>query len=490
MRKFYLLITCLLLVIAPIAGQIPTAEAVTVRPIIFPVIGHVGYSNSYYEPRPEGRVHNAIDIFGAKMLQLVAAVDGEVTFAPFPEPSYGWMISIRDDDGYKYNYIHMNNDTPGTDNGRGGAMNAYTFDMVSGSRVVKGQLLGWLGDSGNAESTSPHLHFEMETPQGKKANPFYSLSQAKRLTKPVLQATQPDEILPFGKTTKGISISVDVGNFDSDAEAEIITASAHPFSGPEIRVYNHNNTDTGIRIFNPFPGYVGELDVAAGDIDGDGLDEIITAAGKGAQPVVKVFNRDGTQITEFYAYNKVYRYGVRVSAGDIDNDGDDEIITGPGAGLTPVVRVFDGDRTMIRSFYAYSDKEIRVGLDVASADVDNDGVDDIITGTGPGRAGEVRVFDSNTVLRQIFSPYGSSMKSGVRVSAGNVRLSSPEAEIAVAVQEGSPSIGLFEQDGTKIDGRYFFERWWRGFNDIGAGEDLSFASSGINRRATIRQAFD
>lgn len=98
------------------------------RNIIFPVAGGGNYSNDYYSGRANG-IHAATDIMGSKMQKLVAAVDGTVTFVAYPQPSYGYMVQIRDSEGYKYNYIHINNDTPGTDDGNGGAMNAYAPDM-------------------------------------------------------------------------------------------------------------------------------------------------------------------------------------------------------------------------------------------------------------------------------------------------------------------------------------------------------------------------
>lgn len=464
------------------------ASAYTIRAITFPVIGHTGYSNDFYAPRSGGRTHHATDIFGVKMLRLVAAVNGVVTFAPATEPSYGWMITIRDDQGYKYNYIHINNDTPGTDNGRGGAMNAYTFDIAPGSRVVAGQHIGWLGDSGNAESTPPHLHFEIETPQGAKANPFYSLNQAKKISKPVLAPQQDFEILPFGKTEQGVHISVDSGNFDADSEPEIIAASGHKFNGPKVRVYNNNYTTTNVKIDNPFPGFLGELDVAAADIDGDGLDEIAVVQGKGGTPLVKIFSRSGTLLHSFYAYFEGYKHGIRVSAADIDGDGKDEIITGTMSGLAPVVRVFKPNGTMLKSFYAY-DKNFKGGIDVAAGDINGDGTNEIVVGDGVGGKGEVRIFSGAGSLVRTFLAYGGSFKAGLRVSVGNVRKSSVAEEIVVAIEQGSPSIGLFNGQGQKIDGKFFFESWWRGFNDIAAGDGVSYAASGINRRATIRNAF-
>lgn len=76
--------------------------------------------------------------------------------------------------------MHINNDTPGTDDGNGGTANAYAPGIVRGSHVVAGQLLGWVGDSGNAESAGSHLHFEIRQPMDHIAiNPYQALLAAR-----------------------------------------------------------------------------------------------------------------------------------------------------------------------------------------------------------------------------------------------------------------------------------------------------------------------
>jgi murein DD-endopeptidase MepM/ murein hydrolase activator NlpD len=150
-----------------------------VRVITFPVRGEYTYRNDWHEPRGGGtRKHMGTDIIADKMTPLVAAVDGYIIFVARPEARWGNEVEIQGDDGYFYDYLHMNNDTPGTDDGMGGEVNAYMPGVVRGARVSAGQLIGWVGDSGNAEETVPHLHFEIRDSRGVAINPFYSLSAA------------------------------------------------------------------------------------------------------------------------------------------------------------------------------------------------------------------------------------------------------------------------------------------------------------------------
>ncbi len=155
----------------------PTTAA-EVRTIVFPVEGVYSFSDDYGDPRSGGRVHEGVDIITAKMTPLVSAVDGVVTFLPDVEPSWGWSIYIRDDDGYSYRYLHVNNDTPGTDDGQGGTLYAYAPSIDRGVHVQAGQLIGWAGDSGNAENVGAHLHFEIHQPNGDSINPYESLLAA------------------------------------------------------------------------------------------------------------------------------------------------------------------------------------------------------------------------------------------------------------------------------------------------------------------------
>jgi hypothetical protein len=106
--------------------------------------------------------------------------------------------------------------------------------------------------------------------------------------------------------------------------------------------------------WRPFPGFAGEVRVASGDVTGDGVGDTIAAAGPGGGPHVKV--RDGVsglEVASFYAYHVGFAGGVSVAAGDLNNDGVAEVVTGAGPGGGPHVKTFDG-RSMaeVRSFYA------------------------------------------------------------------------------------------------------------------------------------------
>lgn len=200
----------LLLVLTLFFMSVPQLQAATIIDIAFPLEGETTYTNDFYDLRGGGRYHYATDLMAPKMTPVLAAHDGVVAFAPTNQPSYGFMITLEGDDGYTYNYVHLNNDTPGTDDGQGGAAHAYAPGINQGVRVERGQHLGWVGDSGNAESVGSHLHFEIyqgSTP----VDPYESLlaAEAREHSLTTTGDTQALSYDPVDELVAAVSISVD-----------------------------------------------------------------------------------------------------------------------------------------------------------------------------------------------------------------------------------------------------------------------------------------
>jgi hypothetical protein len=115
------------------------------------------------------------------MLKLLACVDG--TVVDLRHRSSDNSLTIQGTDGYYYCYLHMNNDRPGTDDASNLFANAFAPGMATGEQVQRGQLVGYLGDSGNAEAAGSHCHFEIRVPhtsmwKAAAVNPKFSLESA------------------------------------------------------------------------------------------------------------------------------------------------------------------------------------------------------------------------------------------------------------------------------------------------------------------------
>jgi len=162
---------------------------------------------------------------------------------------------------------------------------------------------------------------------------------------------------------------------------------------------------TGTRTLDAFPGFLGGMSVTLGDVTGDGVADVIAGAGPGGGPHVRVFSgTDLTELANFYAFDPAFGGGVRVAAGDVDGDGLADIIAGAGPGGGPHVRVFSGGNlSELASFYAY-DPTFTGGVTVAAGDVDGDGRADIVTGAGAGGGPHVRVL-SGLDLSELASFY-------------------------------------------------------------------------------------
>ena len=187
----------------------------------------------------------------------------------------------------------------------------------------------------------------------------------------------------------------------------------------QVKVFEQNN-DLDLSFFAYDKNFRGGANVAAGDLDGDGLDEIITGAGPGGGPQVAIFNIKGEKQNQFFAYGKNFSGGINVAVGDVNSDGKDEIITGTGKGGGPQVRVFDQNGKVKGQFFAY-DKNFRGGVNVGTGDINQDGVDEIVTGAGPGGTPHIRLFNSQFELLDGFLGYESNFNGGVNVAIIKVK---------------------------------------------------------------------
>jgi murein DD-endopeptidase MepM/ murein hydrolase activator NlpD len=155
-----------------------------VRSIVFPVLGTVSYYDGWGDYRGDiaTHFHIGVDILGTKLQPMVAVTNGTISHVVQNHVTAGWGLVITDDEGWDYRYYHMNNDAPGTDDASNPPQWRFAPGITEGSRVVAGQLIGYMGDSGDAEATT-HVHFEIHRPDGTPVNPFPSVRGAEKGTR-------------------------------------------------------------------------------------------------------------------------------------------------------------------------------------------------------------------------------------------------------------------------------------------------------------------
>ncbi|EKD49305.1 MAG: hypothetical protein ACD_63C00187G0002, partial [uncultured bacterium] len=201
----------------------------------------------------------------------------------------------------------------------------------------------------------------------------------------------------------------------------------------------------------------GGTDVASGDFDGDGHDEIVFAAGPGYKPEVSVRNKFNEEESIFLAYDKKLRSGVWVSAGDVDGDGKDEIVTAPRKGGNGRVRIFEKDgKARSLEFWPYGPK-FKGGIDIAVAQVDGDPKEEIVFAPESGYKPLVKIYEpqkGNDIYKQ-FLAFDKKFDGGVRISAGDVDLDGGD-EIVVGTASKGGQVRVFEAQSGKPRGIEFY----------------------------------
>ena len=150
--------------------------------------GGYHYTNDYHSARSRGD-HGATDIMADHGTPVHAVVGGTVTTATGMgcggswtgtkdnPPSWGYALYVAGDDGRSYRYLHLGRDD-------GPASEAYASGITCGAEVERGELIAYVGSSGNAVESAPHLHLEIHDdsvrdPAGDpRINPYFSLSDA------------------------------------------------------------------------------------------------------------------------------------------------------------------------------------------------------------------------------------------------------------------------------------------------------------------------
>jgi hypothetical protein len=197
--------------------------------------------------------------------------------------------------------------------------------------------------------------------------------------------------------------------------------------------------------------------VAAGDVNGDGCNDIIVGADAGFLPQVRVFDGHAavegtpTLLRSFNAYGAAFRGGVRVAAGNITGDEIAEIVTATGPGKSQVKVFRGGDFAAIKSFKPLGNRHFR-GLYVAVGDFNGDGVRDVVAASDRNWIPTVTVTSGNAILAagkpaayQKFLAFKSSVRGGVRLAVkpkvGNTTDAVEQVDIFMTTGPGNGGFG-------------------------------------------------
>ncbi len=271
-------------------------------------------------------------------------------------------------------------------------------------------------------------------------------------------------------------VRVAVADLNGDGFPELVAAPGGLLPGqiglpPIVRVFDGRTMMLTSEFLAYDRTWTGGVQVAAANLTRQGKAIIVTGADVGAGPHVKAFDlATGREVASFFAYDRNFRGGVRVALGDVDGDGLPDIVTAPGPQHPPQIKVFSGlNSRLLANWLAYDATHV-VGAYVATADITKNGRADVIVGPDVNGCGLVRVFDPlrGTRLGEV-APYPAKFRGGIRVAGHDVNndgvldivcAPGPDVPAPVRVFDGRNSKPLVEF--------YPFERTFAGGVFIGA----------------------
>ena len=244
-------------------------------------------------------------------------------------------------------------------------------------------------------------------------------------------------------------------DFDQDGREEIITAPSGA-GGPQVRIfrYRHGVFEIVDQFMAYSPVFRGGVNLAVDDLTGDGIPELVTVPRYGGSANVRIYQYDDGQFNLLdwaIVYNEQFHGGVNLAIGDLDGDNRAELITAPRSQGGPNVRVFginnSGQIQERDNFLAYDDS-YRGGLALATGDVDYDGDDELIIAPASPGGPNVRVYQYNSgdysQLLDWFMVGGASstFRNGLNIKAGDLN-DDGRAEIVASPLGAGPRVRVY-----------------------------------------------
>ncbi|MFA6098481.1 MAG: L,D-transpeptidase family protein [Patescibacteria group bacterium] len=283
-----------------------------------------------------------------------------------------------------------------------------------------------------------------------------------------------DSITPFGQNFNGGG-SVAICDLDGNGVDEIVV-SAGIGGGPQVRIFDSK----GSAVFTPgFFAYDvkfhGGVNVACGDLDGDGNAEIVTAPKSEGSAHIRVFNRYGEPVFTpgFFAYDRNMKAGFNVAVGDIDGGGLKEIIVAPAYNTEPKVNIFNryGDKLDFNVYPFHPD--FTGGVSLAVANVDGGIEDELILGVQSQDSAWIKVIKvgANQPPLGEFKAFPQNFMGGVNLAGADIDGDGLDEIVAAANTGGGPQVRAFEAYGEVKSLNFFaYENDFRGGVNIASGD--------------------
>lgn len=276
---------------------------------------------------------------------------------------------------------------------------------------------------------------------GERADAFWLADRSDRVPADTFALPSQSGFQAFPGTVRTGATGA-VGDLDGDGVAELLAGSG-PGAAPSIRVLRSDGTL--LRTLRPLPSSLrGGINVAVGDLDGDGTPEIATVFDQGSN-LLRVITPAGKVLLTTYPFGKSGKQGGTLAIGDVTGDGQADLVVAPATGGGTVsIWNLTGKKVGSVNLFPRS----KSGVSIALADINGDGVSDVL---GVPRTGRVtlRAFDAaGNKLLTSFAAFPRSVKTGATIAAGDLDADG-KPEIVVGLRPGGkPFVRVFSATGT------------------------------------------
>jgi len=262
-----------------------------------------------------------------------------------------------------------------------------------------------------------------------------------------------------------------LSDVDADKKKELVVGYGGP-GDSVIKVFRYSGEV--LAEWRPFAaGFNGEISLTAGDLNGDGKEEIIVGAGAGGGPHVRVFDGQGNVLPggSFWAREKEYRSGLEVAVGDVNGDGKKEIIVASLDGKNSLIKFFDQTGKSVSKGFAVAMEENSLEpTRLAALDLGFDGIEEVLVAFGAGNEPKVQIYRQNGSVIKSFYAYQKAFGGGVNLIA--LKRKGQNMIITGAGYSGGPHVRFFDSFGQPFGpaGFFTYNAGMRGGVNVGYGD--------------------